>query len=261
MLKNFLLLFFSLLIAGSSWAQSPIEVPSRPEPKRLVNDMAGLLSEAKRTEALEFKLAKLNDSLGVEIFIVTIKSLRNIETGIYASELANKWEDANDKENGIFILFDFEDRGYAIIPGSKFKSKFDNFIIRKIEDHYMKPHFKKKEYYEGFNIAADAIANHITGKLTDKELKTDDKYSSYLLTIGIFLFFLIFFPIYQYIQFKKNHFGTKKIGFISALMLMNHLKPAHSTFEDFKKGTGPFSIPASELTSFGGGAGGTWGGW
>ncbi len=261
MLRNFLLLIFSLLCAGSVLAQDSIVVPVRPEPKRLVNDMAGVLGESKRTEALEFKLSKLNDSLGVEIFIVTIKSIKDIETGIYAKELADKWEDANDKENGIFILFDVEDRGYAIIPGSKFRTKFDSFIIRKIEDHYMRPHFKRKEYYEGFNIAADAIANHITGRLTDTELKSDDKYSIYPFTIGIFLFCLILFPFYQYIQFKKNHFGTKKIGFISALMLMNHLKPAHSTFDDFKKGTGPFSIPASQLTSFGGGAGGSWGGW
>jgi uncharacterized protein len=252
---------FSLLCASSITAQDSMAVLTRPEPKRLVNDIAGLLNEPKRTEALEFKLAKLNDSLGVEIFIVTIKSLKNIEVSAYAEKLADSWADANDKENGIFILFDSEDRGYSIIPGKRFKQKFDKIIIRKIEANYMKPHFKKNEYYEGFNTAADAIANHITGKLTDTELKSDDKYDTYLWTFGVFLFFLVFFPIYQYVQFKKNHFGTKKIGFISALMLMNHLKPAHSTFEDFKHGTGPFSVPASNITSFGGGSGGSWGAW
>ena len=261
MLRSFFLLFITLFFTGSIFGQDSINIPYRPEPKRLVNDMAGLLKEPKRTEALEFKLSKLNDSLGVEIFIVTIESLRNIPVGNYTRELANKWEDANDKENGIFILYDFEDRGYAIIPGTRFKEKFDEIIIRKIEAHYMKPHFKRKEYYEGFNIAADAIANHITGKLTDTELKTDDAYSIYVISIGIFLFFLIFFPLYQYYQFKKHHFGTKKIGFISAFMLMNHLRPAHSTFADFKKGTGPFSVTGSKVASFGGGAGGSWGGW
>ena len=260
MLRYFFLLF-SLFLGSSLLAQDNIDIPPRPEPKTLVNDIAGLLQEPKRTEALEFKLKKLNDSLGVEIFIVTIKSLRNIEVGNYARELANKWEDTNDKENGIFILFDFEDREYAIIPGSRFKEKFGHVIIKKIEDHYMKPHFKKKEFYEGFNAAADAIADHITGKLTDKELKTDDQYSIYTITLGIFFFFLILFPLYQYSQFKKHHFGTKKIGFVSAFMLMNHFKPAHSTFEDFKKGTGPFSVSGSSVTSFGGGAGGSWGGW
>jgi uncharacterized protein len=261
MLRYLFLVLFSVFFTGVILAQGVIQIPSRPEPKRLVNDIAGLLKEPKRTEALEYKLSKLNDSLGVEIFIVTVESLRNIEVGDYTRELANKWEDANDKENGIFILYDFEDRGYAIIPGTKFKEKFNSVIIKKIEAHYMKPHFKKKEYYEGFTIAADAIANHITGKLTDTELKTDDEYSIYLITLGIFFFFLIFFPIYQYYQFKKHHFGTKKIGFISAFMLMNHMKPAHSTFEDFKKGTGPFSVSGSSVTSFGGGAGGSWGGW
>lgn len=261
MLRRFFLLIFSVLLSGMILQAKTPDIPSRPFPKRLVNDMAGLLTEAKRTEALEYKLVSLNDSIGVEIFIVTVESLSNIEVGSYARDLAAKWEDDNNKENGIFILFDEQDRGYAIIAGSKFKDKFTEPIIKKIEAHYMKPHFKKKEYYEGFNIAADAIANHITGVLTDADLKTDDEYSIYLITLGIFFFFLLFFPLYQYTQFKKHHFGTKKIGFVSAFMLMNHVKPAHSTFDDFKKGTGPFSVSGSSVTSFGGGAGGSWGGW
>ncbi|HSZ24296.1 MAG TPA: TPM domain-containing protein [Cytophagaceae bacterium] len=261
-MSRFLSFLFSFFLIGNIiLAQKAIVVPPRPEPKRLVNDMANLLQETKRTEALEYKLSKLNDSLGIEIFVVTVKSLRNIEVGAYTKELADSWEDANDKENGIFILYDFDDRGYAIIPGTKFKEKFNTVIIKKIEAHYLKPHFKKKEYYEGFNVAADAIADHITGKLTDNELKTDDEYSIYLITLGIFFFFLIFFPIYQYTQFRKHHFGTKKIGFVSAFMLMNHLKPAHSTFDDFRKGKGPFAVRGSKVTSFGGGAGGSWGGW
>ena len=260
MFRYFFLVYFFFLCLTIQ-AQKNISVPPRPEPKRLVNDLAGLLNEQKRTQALEYKLTKLNDSLGVEIFIVTIQSLRDIEVSNYARKLANRWEDTNDKENGIFILFDFEDREYAIIPGTKFTEKFGPSIIKKIEDHYMRPHFKKKEYYEGFNVAADAITNHITGKLTDKELKTDDQYNVYTMTIGIALFFLLLFPIYQYQQLQKHHFGSKRIGFISAFMLMNHLQPSHSTFEDFKKGTGPFSVTGSSIASFGGGAGGSWGGW
>jgi uncharacterized protein len=261
MLRHFCLLLICFFMTILAFAQDTKTIPYRPEPKRLVNDLAGLLNEPKRTEALEYKLAKLNDSLGVEIFIVTVESLSNIDVNSYAKKLADKWEDTNDKKNGIFILFDFEDRGYAIIPGTTYKEKFNATIIKKIEAHYMKPSFKKKEYYEGFNMAADAITNHISGKLTDTELKTDDTYSIYLITLGIFVFFLVLFPIYQYQQFKKQHFGTKKIGFVSAFMLMNHMKPAHSTFEDFKKGTGPFSVTGSSVASFGGGAGGSWGGW
>jgi len=249
---------------SSLFAQKPSDIIERPEPKRLLNDIAGLLDEPKRTEALEYKLNKLNDSLGVEIFIVTIKSLKNIDVKTYATQLADNWEDENDKENGIFILVDFQDRGYAIIPGSKYKAQFSDVIIRKVEASYIIPHFKKKQYYEGLNAAVDAIANHITGKLTDTELKTDDKYSIYPITICIFLFFLIFFPIYQYNQFKKHHFGTKKINFISAFMLMSHLRPSNSSFEDFKKGTGEFSLGKDKdtiISNYGGGAGGSWGGW
>ncbi len=261
MLVRFFLLVFSVFLSLPVFAQKQASIPDRPEPKRFVNDLAGLLDEPKRTEALEYKLQKFKDSLKVEVTVITIKSLKNTEVVNFTRQLAEKWGDDYTKENGIFILFDYEDRGYAIIPGTNLQDEFTPTILKKIEAHYMVPHFKKKEFHEGFNLATDAIANHITGKLTDEELKTDDQYNIYLITLGIFVFFLILFPLYQYSQFKKQHFGTKKIGFISAFMLMNHFRPSHSRFEDFKKGTGPFSVSGSKVTSFGGGAGGSWGGW
>lgn len=260
--KFFILTLFIFIGVFNAPAQKALEnIPQRPQPKRLVNDMANLLNDPAQTAALETKLNALNDSLGVEIFVVTIKSLRNIDVNTYANKLADRWEDENDKENGMFILYDFEDRGYAIIPGTNFEEKFDQTIIKKIEGQFLKPYFKKEKYYEGFNLATDAIANHITGKLTDVELKKDDSFGIYPITIAILLFFLFFFPIYQYRQFKKHHFGSKRIGFLSAFLMTNNLKTSKSTFEDFQKGKGPFSISGGHVTSFGGGAGGSWGGW
>ncbi len=256
-------IFLSLINIAILSAQM-VNIPARPEPKNLVNDLAGVLVEPRRTEALEYKLRKYEDSCGVEIFAVIVESLDKIDVESYAGKLADKWEDSNDKINGVFILYDYEDRGYAIIPGSKFKEKFGKVIIDKIENHFLKPHFKKGEYYEGFNEAADAIVNHVSGKLSDKELKSDDKYNKYPYLILILLFFLILYPIIMFVKFNKHHFGSKKLGFMSAFMLISHIKPSHSSYDDFKTGQGAFStkkIAGSKLTSFGGGAGGSWGGW
>ncbi|MEO7176443.1 MAG: TPM domain-containing protein, partial [Saprospiraceae bacterium] len=62
---------FFLALAG----QVPVnaqELPPRPDPPRLVNDLAGVLS-ATDEYALEQKLVAYNDSTSTQIAIVTIQ--------------------------------------------------------------------------------------------------------------------------------------------------------------------------------------------
>ncbi|MCS6824613.1 MAG: TPM domain-containing protein [Cytophagaceae bacterium] len=256
-MKN-ILIFGALIACMNARSQHVI---ARPEPHRLVNDLAGILNNSKRTEALEYKLKKINDSLGIEIFIVTIKSLLGQDVQLYSEQLAYTWQNHNQRSNGLFILYDYQDRKYAIIPGTDFQKKFPPEIIDKIEDLYMKPHFRKGNFYEGFNSAVDAITKHITGELSDAQLKKDDPSHIYIITLVVLLLMVIAIPVWQYFALQKHHYGTKNIGFVSAIMLMSNLKYAKSNYENFKKGTGTFAYPNSGATVFGGGASGSWGGW
>src|SRR5580704_9106897 len=75
--------------------------PERPNPPRLVNDLASLLS-SEQNEALERKLDAYNDSTSTQIAVVIVNSLNGTEKAQYATELGQKWGiGAKHKDNGV----------------------------------------------------------------------------------------------------------------------------------------------------------------
>ena len=236
------------------------QVPPRPLPKNQVNDLAEVLDDSARTAALEYKLRKITDSSHVEIVAVTVRRIENLSSLEFTQQLAKAWEDENEKRIAIFVLIDVEDRDFAIVPGTEYASKMDAFICRKIEDQYLKPYFRDNEYYEGFNQASTAIVNHITGKLTDTQLKSDDQYHLYILgSLAVLIVLLVSF-YYLLKGIQANSFGSRPMGFSSAFLLLSHIHPVESDFKNFEKGTGKFKtdVSGSNLVNFGGGSWGSW---
>src|SRR5580693_9384651 len=76
-----------LLASYTGFSQS---IPPRPDPPRLVNDYAHLMS-AEEVQQLETKLDDYSDSTSTQIAIVTVETLDGAEIGSYASELGKKW--------------------------------------------------------------------------------------------------------------------------------------------------------------------------
>src|ERR1035437_7142598 len=97
-----LLLFAALFFSLTSKAQQ--EFPARPEPQRLVNDFAGLLS-AEQKNLLEYKLVNFNQRSSTQIAIVTLKSIAGYDPSDYSFKLAEKWGiGQKGRNNGILIL-------------------------------------------------------------------------------------------------------------------------------------------------------------
>ena len=63
---------FTLIIASILRGQP--KVPERPNPPRLVNDYAGLLSSSEQSQ-LESELVAYNDSSSNQVVIITVPSL------------------------------------------------------------------------------------------------------------------------------------------------------------------------------------------
>jgi uncharacterized membrane protein YgcG len=265
MFRSLLFVFsFCVLLSTGYAQQAELPIPARPEPRQLLNDEAALLSNPSEKKQLSELLQKLQDSAGVEILVATIQTIPGTDAYTYTQQLATKWTQDYTHQKWVLIAYEAEGRGYAIVAGQGYEAQLSPAILKKIEAQYLKPSLKNKDYYEAFAATGTALANHITGKLTDAQLiKADHSLTLYLVTLAIFIFFLILFPVIQYARFRKTHFSTKKIGFRSTFMLMNNMKPSQSTFEDFQKGNGPFSLSekASGTPVHGGGAGGSWGSW
>src|SRR5712675_1195161 len=87
--------FLLLLVSVEVSAQN---IPARPSPPRLVNDLAGVLS-SDEVQRLEQKLIAYDDSTSNQIAIVTVHSLNDYPIEEYATKLFRDWGIGNKKTN------------------------------------------------------------------------------------------------------------------------------------------------------------------
>ena len=85
-----LLLVCLVCVGTCAFAQRDADFPPAPQPPRLVNDLAGVMSPDE-VHLLERKALAFSDSTSNQITIVTIKSIGEYEVSDYATRLGNKW--------------------------------------------------------------------------------------------------------------------------------------------------------------------------
>src|SRR5918993_1080119 len=105
------LLIISVLIGFFAYAQNG-SIPARPNPPKLVNDLADILTP-EQEHALEAKLVAYDDSTSNQIVIITSKTLNGLEAEQYATELGEKWGVGGQAnfDNGIVVLVSIPDEG------------------------------------------------------------------------------------------------------------------------------------------------------
>ena len=94
-----------ILLALPMLAQK--QVPPVPNPPRLVNDFAGVLSPEQQ-QALERKLVAYNDTTSTQIALVIEQSLEGADLFSYTQELYDTWQIGQaDTDNGVLIYIPF----------------------------------------------------------------------------------------------------------------------------------------------------------
>ena len=84
-------------------AVSAQDIPTAPDPPRLVNDFADVLSPTERA-SLERKLNAYHDTTSTQIAVVIVRSLDGYEVMDYAVRLAEKWGvGQKGKNNGVVV--------------------------------------------------------------------------------------------------------------------------------------------------------------
>lgn len=140
------------------------DFPARPNPPRLVNDMANILSEEEKN-ALEYKLLNYSDSTSTQIAVVTMKSTGDFEIKDYAQRLAQQWGiGQKDKNNGIILLVAIEDRKLAIQTGYGMEGSVTDAGTKSIIEKIIKPYFKEQNYYAGLDAGTTAIIQLAKGE-------------------------------------------------------------------------------------------------
>jgi uncharacterized protein len=164
-MKKFL---FLISFAFSSVLLFAQQIPPKPNPPRLVNDFAGLLTPDQQ-QALETKLVAFDDSTSNQIAIVIVPTLNDYDPVDYAVKLGREWGVGGQQfNNGVIILIstgaDGSQRKAFIATGYGLEGAIPDILAKQIVDNELIPYLKEKDYYRGLSHAADAIIKATAGE-------------------------------------------------------------------------------------------------
>lgn len=189
--KRFLIVICALLLTIGSNANDK-DFPPVPNPPRLVNDLAGMMS-ANEVARLEEKLLQYEKTSSTQIAIVTIKNLGGYDVSEYTTRLSKRWKIGQaGKDNGVLILASRDDRRMHISTGYGVEGSLTDITSGRIIRNEMAPAFKQGKFYEGFDKAADAIIAATKGEYKAEEdyhhgKKRVPKAVSILFILGVIL--------------------------------------------------------------------------
>jgi len=165
-----LVLLFVLLTFGTTLKA---QLPSPPNPPRLVNDYTGTLTSSQ-IATLEHKLVAYNDSTSTQILVLLVDDLQGYGIEQYATEIGHRWGVGQQgKNNGAVILVKpkkGDERGQVnISPGYGIEEYVSDATAKVIIEKEMIPAFRENDYYTGINNAVDVIIDLCAGKFSQDE--------------------------------------------------------------------------------------------
>ena len=165
-LYQFVLLLF---MAGSLLAQ----VPARPQPQRLVNDLSGIFS-SRQVQVLERALVDFADSTSNQIVVVTVPELYGYDKAELSYEIGQQWGVGQKEfDNGLVILIkpktSTSNGEVFIATGYGLEGAVTDAFAKKVIEREMIPHFRQDDYYGGTVAALKVLLPVISGEIsTDK---------------------------------------------------------------------------------------------
>lgn len=161
-MKKFQYLIIFLLLAGLSVRAQ--DIPPRPSPPKLVNDLANQLTPTEEAE-LERKLVAYNDSTSTQIAVVIVPTVEPYAMADYAFKLGREWGvGQKGKNNGIVLLWAPDDRKVFIATGYGVEGAIPDAIAKRIVSQEIIPEFKNKQFYRGLDRGVDAIIQYAAGE-------------------------------------------------------------------------------------------------
>lgn len=138
------------------------DIPVAPNPAKLVNDYAGMLTAAQIT-ALEKKLVAYNDTSTNQIAVVIVPTIGMYAIDDFANRLANQWGiGVSGKDNGVLVLVAKNEKQIDIEVGTRMDASVTDIEAKRVIDQQMVPAFNKKDYNGGLNAAVDKLIATIT---------------------------------------------------------------------------------------------------
>jgi len=184
-------LLFVLLAFGTALKA---QLPSPPNPPRLVNDYTNTLT-AHQVDVLERKLVAYNDSTSTQILVLLVDDLQGYSIEQYATEIGHSWGvGQKGKNNGAVILVKPKkgnERGQVNInTGYGVEEYVTDATAKRIIEKEMIPAFKEDDYYTGIDNAVNVIMDLCSGKFTQDEY-TDDGFPLWFIVLIVIAIIII----------------------------------------------------------------------
>lgn len=262
------LIFLFLVSSLVAWAQ--FDLPQRPNPPRLVNDLTNSTLSNSQVQRLERKLLAYEDTTSTQVAILIVNSLNGYEVVDYAQRVGQNWGVGQaNRDNGVFIVVAVQDRKAAIVTGYGMEGAITDAATYTIREEYMNPRFRENDFYKGLDDATDVIFKLASGEFTADQVaqgrrnrEGDGKGFP-----GFLFFILIFFVIPAIVgRRRRRGFGTRGLPWWAWLMMGSGMNSNRrdSNWDNFRGGGGGFGGGGGGFGGFGGGSfggGGSGGSW
>ena len=263
-MKRISILLLTLIVTATSVLA---QIPERPQPERLVNDFANVLSDNEQ-QNMESALAQFARKTSTQIVVITVPDLEGYDRAEYASLLGENWGvGQKGNNNGLVVLVKpkvgnsrgevFIATGYgleAVLP--------DAIINTTVVNNEMIPRFKENDYYGGLAAGLSVIMDITRGEYTAENYQEKvEAGGSAGIPFGI-IFLIILFAIFGRSRRRRFYSPGRSLPFWLAMGMMSGSHRSSGSFGNFSSGSGGFGgggFGGFGGGSFGGGgAGGSW---
>lgn len=239
-------------------------------------------------------LQTVEDSLGIEVAVVAIRSIGEHDARMFATDLFQHWGlGKKDKDNGLLIqlVTDPPQRSVVFETGYGIEGILPDAICYRLQQRYMLPDFKTGDYNNGMLKGVASVANYLMASDYERAEMTgihpnnnDDSFISlFWLFGGSFIFIILISWVIQAIKHRTRvcpRCGQKTLTYVGEQVIQRatytqkgvveevwrckncgHTEKKNHTTSRLQRSSGPVIITGSGggFGGFGGG-GGSWGG-
>lgn len=174
---------------------SATAIPSRPEPARLVNDLADLFT-AEQEEGLEKMLVAFDDSTSNQIAVVTVPDLEGYSSSEYATRIGLEWGVGSAKfDNGVVVLVKPKNTSSGqvfIAVGYGLEGAIPDAYAKRIINDRMIPHFMGNDYFSGVEEACEMLMKLASGEISEmRDTEEGDEIAAIIATMFILFIILV----------------------------------------------------------------------
>ena len=162
-LQGLLALAFAGVVAFAplAHAQDSTAGPPVPAPVGLVNDNAGIIPEAERTE-LEAFLNQLKEKTGVEFAVLTMRTTAPLTPSEYKTRVFDQWKlGKKGQDTGLLLLVALEEREARFETGYGLEGILPDGLQSRIFREEMAPRFRNGDYAGGIRAGVVTVATII----------------------------------------------------------------------------------------------------